>query len=360
MAHRQSRSILGTAGILAAVVFLVTQAGPAQEKEAGGHVPEVKALLSHLQIDAPRTHKNMVVFPIRWSGTQAPGRWMTLDEAVAAGRLKIIEKDQATVEEVQVENLGDQSVLLMSGEIISGGKQTRVVRRDTLVEARQRVAIAVFCVEQHRWSDGKEFKASGNMAPASVQDQIKRGADQGRVWSDVRNIAGGVGESSPTESVNDVIESPKVQEGYKKAHDDLGKFSPPDTIGIAIGDTRTGRIVGLELFGRRDLFESLQEKLIEGYTLDLVLAAGKDGGETHEITEKDVRAFIDRALAGTSRYEDTSGSGRGLDLESGSLHGKGTAVGETVIHLSIQNLGVPVTPARPNVDPPPRRMGGQE
>jgi len=315
------------------------------------HVPEVRALLGNLAIDKPRTHKNMVVFPLRFSGKQAPGQWSTLDDAVTAGQLKVSELESATVPEVRVENLGDKSVLLVSGEIIKGGKQTRTVAKDTVIEARQKVAVAVFCVEQHRWAGGKDFRSSPSMAPASIQGYLKSGAGQGAVWQGVRDSARAVGAESKTESLEEVLQSDKVQRSHEETHKALGRFSPPDTIGIAVADARTGRVVGLELFGRRDLFERLQDKLVEGYATDLVLAAADwKEADSRKVSEDEVDAFIRRALGGTSRYEDTPGSGRGIDLVSGSIRGKGVALGENAIHLSIQDVGSTVTPVRPVVD----------
>ncbi|HUX00334.1 MAG: DUF6569 family protein [Phycisphaerae bacterium] len=340
--------------ILAGAMLQTTRA----EEQAAGeadkvkilHVPEVLALLGDLAVDPPRTHKSMVVFPIRWSGKQAPGAWETLDDAVAGGHLVIREKGAGTVPEVQVENTGDTSAFLMSGEIVKGGKQTRVVRFDSILEPKQTVAVAVFCIEQSRWAGGKDFESSRNLAPASIRDRINRGAQQGEVWHAVRSTGEAAGAASETQSLDEMLESEKVQKQYKEAHEDLGEFSPPDTIGIAVGDLRTGRVVGIELFGRRDLFERLQEKLIEGYTTDLVVAGGEwDEKTAKPITEKDVQAFLQRAAAGKSRYEDTPGSGRGVDLESGTLRGKGVALGGCIIHLSIQDVQPAPTPARPIV-----------
>jgi hypothetical protein len=324
------------------------------------HVPEVRALLADLKVDEPRRYKNMVVFPIRWGGRQAPGNWQTMDAAVAAGDLRVTEKAEATVPAVEMRNLGDRTILLMSGEIIKGGQQTRVIRRDTIADARQRVDVPVFCVERNRWSGSKEFSNSTNMAPAAIQDAIKRGADQGEVWREVRRKSDAVGAESRTESLDEVLESDKVQQEQGKARESLGRFSPPETVGVAFGDLRTGRVVGLELFGNRYLFEHLQEKLIEGYTTELVIAAAPAGDDVREakITQRDVDAFIERVLAGTSRYEETAGSGRGIDLTSGELRGKGVALGENVIHLSVQDLRPVVTPAKPVIDdrPTPQPM----
>ena len=330
----------------------------AQEQKAAAkasHVPEVKTLLGDLKIGKPRTHKNMIVFPIHFGGKQAPGDWATLDDAVAAGHLKVTEKAQASVPEVVMENTGARAVLLMSGEIIKGGKQTRVVRKDTIIEARQEVAVAVLCIEQRRWAGGKDFKHSSNMAPARIQGLLKSGAGQGRVWEGVRGTLRSFGAESRTESLDEGLDSPKAKKAFGDAHRDLGKFSPPEVVGIAVADARTGKVIGLELFGRRDLFERLQGKLIEGYTTDLVLAAGEwKRDDAKKVNEADVRAFLDRALAGTSRYEDTPGSGRGIDLVSGTLRGKGVALGSSAIHLSIQDLQPATTPARPIVSDPPQ------
>jgi hypothetical protein len=134
-------------------------------------------------------------------------------------------------------------------------------------------------------------------------------------------------------------------------HKALGHFSPPETVGIAIADARTGRVIGLEVFGRRDLFEGLEDKLVEGYAVDLVLtAAGPAPDSKPAVGEKEVAEFIRQALAGGSQYERTPGSGRGVDLTSGALRGKGVSVGEMLIHLSVQETKVLATPAKPIVD----------
>ena len=355
---------------VAAALILAPAWGPAwgeQEKAADKpeaakavHVPEVKMLLANLAVDPPRKHKNMLVFPVRFSSKQAPGDWTTLDDAAAAGELKVTEKDLATVPEVLMENTGPKSALIVSGEIIKGGRQTRMAAKDVVIETKGKVAVPVFCVEQHRWSGGKEFKGSSNMAPAAINKAIMRGAGQAEVWGAVRayNQSASPAAPSPTESLNDTLESPAVQQRKEAAHKDLGKFSPPDTIGIAVADARSGRVVGLELFGRRDLFERLQEKLIEGYALDLVPPSGEwNDADAKKVTEKDVEAFIARVLEGTSKYEDTPGSGRGIDLVSGTIRGKGVALAENAIHLSIQDLQPPVTPAKPFVDRPIQPRG---
>jgi hypothetical protein len=334
--------------------------GPVKGDTGGGdggggrQVAELRALLTNLAVDPPRKHKNMWVFPIRWTGKQAPGEWTTLDEATAAGNLKVLEKDQASVPEVRMENVGTKTVLILSGEIIAGGKQTRVARKDAILEPKQQVAMAVFCVEQSRWAGGAEFKGAKNMVPMSIQQGLMSGAaDQSYVWQRASELNAENAAAPATGSLDEGLNSPKALERKAEAHKDIGKMSPPDTIGLAVADARTGRVVGLELFGRRDLFEKLQAKLVEGYALDLVPAdtPWKEADAT-AVTEKDVQAFITRVRGGTNKYEETPGGGRGIDLVIGTIRGKGVSEGDSVIHISIQDVKPVVRPVRPIVTPP--------
>jgi len=328
------------------------QSQPPADKAA--QAPEVKTLLGGLVVDPARVYKNMLVFPIRYEGRQAPGNWETMDRAVQAGHLKILEKERAQVSEVQMENVSDVTVFLMSGEIIKGGQQTRVIRQDTVIEPKQKAAVPVFCVEPHRWTGKREFESSRNLVPSSVRQTIQAGAGQSEVWQQAGERSSALAAPSATGNLDESLNSEKVQKDFDEAHKALGHFSPPETIGIAIADARTGRVVGLEVFGRRDLFENLQDKLVEGYAVDVVLTAGGPAPESKPaIGEKEVAEFIRQALAGGSQYERTPGSGRGVDLASGTLRGKGVSVGEMLIHLSVQDTHMLAMPAKPIVDDGP-------
>ena len=62
------------------------------------------------------------------------GTWQTLDEAIGRGTLAISEKGGGTVPIVTVENRSkDAYILLMMGDVIKGGMQTRTVRQDTVL-----------------------------------------------------------------------------------------------------------------------------------------------------------------------------------------------------------------------------------
>ena len=86
------------------------------------------------------------------------GAWQTLDEAIDRGTLVIGEKGGGSVPVVSVENRSKEAyILLMMGDVIKGGMQTRTVRHDTVLGPGQRLDLEVFCVEAHRWQGEKSF-----------------------------------------------------------------------------------------------------------------------------------------------------------------------------------------------------------
>lgn len=63
---------------------------------------------------------------VLWLGGQTVGTELpieTLDEARAAGVLEINERERASVPEVVVDNRGKSHVVMLTGEILLGGKQ---------------------------------------------------------------------------------------------------------------------------------------------------------------------------------------------------------------------------------------------
>ena len=99
------------------------------------HVAELARFLNGVKIAAPTVEQRLAIYPILVDDVPLlHGTWQTLDEAVARGTLSISEKGGGTVPVVSVENRGNEGyILLMMGDVIKGGMQTRTVRRDTVL-----------------------------------------------------------------------------------------------------------------------------------------------------------------------------------------------------------------------------------
>src|SRR5438045_4131461 len=70
----------------------------------------------------PVTHENLSVYFIH--GPSAPGKApLTLEEALAKRIVEV--RETGNVNELEIENLGDEEVFIQSGDIVKGGQQDR-------------------------------------------------------------------------------------------------------------------------------------------------------------------------------------------------------------------------------------------
>src|SRR4029077_17374623 len=104
-------------------------------------------------------------------------------------------------------NNSKRPLLLLAGEIVTGGKQDRVIGKDRIVPAESDPGdLSVFCVEPGRWvATSSNFGASESMYGGAVGGPVKRGQppmammgqpsvrakamaekDQSQVWAEVR------------------------------------------------------------------------------------------------------------------------------------------------------------------------------
>ena len=119
------------------------------------------------RLSGPFTHDNLAIYLIHGRSTEGPVP-LTLQEAIARDAIRVHET--SSVNELEIENLGDQEVFVQSGDIVKGGKQDRVLMVSLLVPPHSgRMQIASFCVEQGRWSArGREDVSRFSSADAAV------------------------------------------------------------------------------------------------------------------------------------------------------------------------------------------------
>src|SRR5690242_8314817 len=73
--------------------------------------------------------------------------------------------DGAQVNQLMLVNNSKRPLLLLAGEVVSGGKQDRVIGKDRIVPAESDpIDLSVFCVEHGRWvASSEHFGASQAM-----------------------------------------------------------------------------------------------------------------------------------------------------------------------------------------------------
>jgi hypothetical protein len=139
-----------------------------------------------VQYDSPWTYKKLQLIPVRFKGPgQGSGsqKNIAFDNGVisfsdAVKRNKIVVKETSAgggpdVSTLVVRNRSKENILLLSGEMVQGGKQDRAFGKTTIIPAgRRKNYVSVFCVEKGRWDDkAKSFRYAGT-ADARVRKQI--------------------------------------------------------------------------------------------------------------------------------------------------------------------------------------------
>src|SRR5208337_890854 len=169
---------------------------------------------SPYRVLAPIESGNLLLFPV----VRADGKstmetpFITLDEGLKSGEVEVTEAGRARGlvrrrggEGAQNSNAGDEvntlvlvnhskrPLLLLAGEVVTGGKQDRIVAKDRIVPAdAEPIDLSVFCIEPGRWTESSpEFGASDKsmahsfMVQPAVRERAMVDRDQQQVWDSV-------------------------------------------------------------------------------------------------------------------------------------------------------------------------------
>jgi hypothetical protein len=143
-----------------------------------------------VRVSGPVVHENLAIYFIH--GKSAPGKVpLTLEEALAKGVVKV--RETSNVNQLEIENLGDEEVFVQSGDIVKGGKQDRTLMVSLILPPKSgSIPIASFCVEEGRWSArGREDARNFATASASVPSRELKLAMKARAYVDALKSAGG-------------------------------------------------------------------------------------------------------------------------------------------------------------------------
>ncbi len=266
--------------------------------------------LEHISVGAPLNRLGISLIPVYLHGG-------TLDIATGAGSgVSIAERPDAEVPTLVADNAGDRSALLVDGEIVEGGLQTRVINVSVLVAAHSQVLIPVSCVEQGRWNGGDSFQRGRSFAPrrvrrtkhASIGDNVRRSGDkrtdQGAVWSTVASELTRMNAASASGALtagDARLDDPRVMQTV----DELCRRGPlPGQCGVVV--THGARIVSAELFATPAMLAAHWEALIRGVLLDAPAV---------EPTSRPSLTRAVRFLRSLSKSEATVTDGVGLGRE---------------------------------------------
>jgi hypothetical protein len=325
-----------------ALALLVTVAGIAVVNQHEARAGEVTPPPGYKVLE-PIRHDNLTVFPVVAAKSYPTGEFLTLDEGLRSGEVVVTEagnvaglirrhgtpalrNDGAQVNRLVLVNNSKRPLLLLAGEIVSGGKQDRVIGKDRIVPAESDpVDLSVFCVEPGRWVAASDhFGASEAMyggvagganlhAPApmammaqpSVRGKAMGDKDQNQVWAEVRKqqaametvaaaapeVATEIARTSSYAKVNENEEVKKqvdavakpIEQNYQSL---IRQLRDRNAVGVVVAVN--GRIIWADMFASTDLLEKYWPKLVRSYASEAVVTRAKE----LEVTVSRAQAFL--------------------------------------------------------------------
>lgn len=329
-------------------------------------------------IGEPITYQDLTIFPVISSQNADTSDFETLDQALSSGDAVISEQGGymrrtrdgepvpiytggSAVNQLVLVNRGKRPLVLLAGEVVSGGKQDRIIGKDRIVPIGSApLPLDVFCVEHGRWTgESMQFSAAETMVHPTVRVQAAVKQDQNKVWAAVRDEVPKVGESesvtvngasagvaegvgaaappalshatiggviqgAPSQSYRRIYQSPMVQNSVEGFADEMSRRFDRVTSGI-----KGGHVVGVvvafgdevawsDVFASSQLFEMYWPKLLRSYVVEALtrpsvreVATIDDArdflrpatGRTQEDTEPGVYTWREQSVDGLTQIE---------------------------------------------------------
>lgn len=274
-------------------------------KPVGDYFPFYNGLVAADFSDAEKyTFKNLRVVPIRMKenfkdAVGNMGYYVSLHQAMLNNQIAISESGvDGSVNTLIGRNLGTDTLFIMSGEILQGGKQDRVIARDMLIPPGVgRVKIPVFCVEKGRWqykggSNDQKFSEYYGMANEHLRDIIDHKKGQQDVWQEVSKSNKRDGVSSSTDAYTDHANNRIFRRSEQEYLDFFARIFENDETVIGVMAVTANRVEGVDLFLSNNLFRQEFPKLLYSY-IDEAITYGAPISVSQQAMEEYINALLD-------------------------------------------------------------------
>jgi len=274
------------------------------------------------------TYKNLRLYPIYANQTfidahKDIGKYTPLQKALEQKKVAVtetvgtspnsnlnqqnVQSGGETVNTLYIENTSNDTIMLMAGEVVKGGKQDRVLAQDMILTPRSgKKDISVFCVEQGRWTYSEDSKKADNafygyskVSSMNVRKVAVVDKSQQKVWENVKDVTSK--NSAATESgTYTALDTSKKYNADLKGYSDYFK-AMMKTQGNVIGVVAcTGdKVIGCDMFATTDMFNLYFENLMNSYSTEAIT-----NGSSAKTDYKTVQTYLDKFLVDESKQEE--------------------------------------------------------
>jgi hypothetical protein len=307
----------------------------------------------------PVSYENLTVFPVVSSSGYDTSAFLTLEDGFSSGEVTVREQGAdviyrnrdgsrpvaqnyggPSVNQLVLVNHSKRPLLLLAGELVSGGKQDRVIGKDRIVAPfGEPLPLNVFCVEHGRWSSGSQFNEAKTIVHPSVREQAAVRQKQGDVWAAVTagsvarrapsapapqvgsaDLEATIQDEAPTQSYSKIYESRRVSASVESVVSEIQRRFRKETSGLK-GERVVGVVVAYggevawsDIFASDELFNHYWSKLLRSYAVEAVARPTL----REKASAEDAREFL-RRLNGQEQTESEPGVYRWREINENGL-----------------------------------------
>lgn len=305
---------------------------------------EIKTCLDTLRFGDSKSYRHITVIPLYGATNGAPP-YIALADAMSAKTITVTEVSEGgSVPELLVNNESEIPVLIIDGEELLGAKQNRILNTTILLQEKSRTKVPVSCTESGRWVyDSAQFAESDAMLAhkirssksrsvhRSLSSEGKHHSDQGEVWDGISMLHAKAKLSSPTSAMHDAFKAQQAQ------LDECLKAFPRQEGQVGLVVLIGGRVAGLDLVSRPEVYARLHDKLVRSYVLDALL---DKPGESKASTDPNttVREFVVSAEAAQEEVFPSVSYGRDYRYTTPALAGSALVHEDKLIHAAFLSV----------------------
>lgn len=254
----------------------------------------------YVDYDSVWQYKNLRIIPIRRKGSGDPlgtlGDVVPLSTALRQGLVTVTERGTTSIDNVpwlRFNTNSDKSIFIAGGEIISGGRQDRMVVRDTILKPLAKDQyVPVFCVEEGRWSEKEKKFGYGAFANGHLRKVLDSMHNQVQIWNEIGRQL----DSGKFKNKTDAYLSRYQDKKYQVAGDDyfryfMGRFRGTDSTIVGFVAISGDKVIGSDIFASKGMFYGQLEPLLRGYIDEATLF-----GAPVIMKDPPIKSYIDKLL----------------------------------------------------------------
>jgi hypothetical protein len=256
--------------------------------------------------DSAWEYKSLQLIPIRPknpAGKPAP-RIISLNKAIQSGSATVSERGSASTENVhwlRINNKSDKTIFVASGQTFTGGRQDRMITKDTLLEPTGRDQyIPVMCIEEGRWSEKEKKLLYTNYANMKLRQVLDKSKNQALVWKEIFSQLDSANFNSPTFAYNALKQNKqyqaKEQEYFKYF---IEKFKQSDSSMVGFVCVSGNKVIGCDIFAYKEMFYDELEPLLYGYISEALMH-----GSQPMLAKEDIKEYMDQILTNETLQDE--------------------------------------------------------